>query len=303
MFLDNNKKLGIIICSKYSIPFQVILLVIRMKDDDNINTDTDYTYTVRMEAGKPVRTTHSETCLAVTGYTSREFAESPYLWIQMVPAEDRDLVLQQIEHTYSLLSPQPVEHRIRRKDGTVRWVESIVLPNQNESGSLVSYTGIIRDINERRKKDDELRESEERFRLAATVANDLVYDFDIQSETMRLFGDIKSCLGYDPDNFPKTLKSWLGSIHPDDIRKVMETYTGCVRTGENGHFDYRILGKDGTYRHWEEHVTPIFAQKGQLLKWIGAITDITEHKKTEKELHDRIKKLESIDNGQDTLPS
>ena len=99
------------------------------------------------------------------------------------------------------------------------------------------------------------------------------------------------------------MKGWLGSIHPDDIRKVMETYTGCVRTGENGHFDYRILGKDGTYRHWEEHVTPIFAQKGQLLKWIGAITDITEHKNIEKELHDRIKKLENIDNGQDTLPS
>ena len=263
-------------------------------DDNKINTATDYIYTVRMEAGKPVKTTHSETCVNVTGYTSREFADSPYLWIQMVIPEDRDSVLQQAEHIYSQISPRPIEHRIRRKDGTLRWVESIVLPHQNESGNLVSYDGIIRDITERKKKDDELRESEERFRLAATAANDIVYDFDIQSETMRMFGDVKACLGYDPEKFPKTLKSWLASIHPNDIRKVMETYIGCVRTGENGHFDYRIQGKDGSYRHWEEHVTPIFAQTGQLIKWIGAITDVTEHKKTEKELQDRINKLEGL---------
>lgn len=268
-----------------------------MKDKENTFIVRDYIYTVRMEAGEPVKTIHSEACLVVTGYTSREFTESPYLWIQMVVSEDRDNVLEQIENIYSSHSPQTIEHRIIRKDGEVRWVENIVLPHHSESGSLISYDGIVRDITERKKKGDELRESEERFRVAATVANDLVYDFDIQSEKMRLFGDIKICLGYDPDKFPTNMKSWLGSIHPDDIRGVMEIYIGCVRTRENGHFDYRIQGKDGSYRHWQEHVTPIFAEKGQLIKWIGAITDVTEHKKTEKELQDKIKKLESNNNG------
>ena len=58
---------------------------------------TDYIYTVRIENSRPVETTHSETCFAVTGYTSQEFADDPYLWIRMVPDEDHDPVRQQAE--------------------------------------------------------------------------------------------------------------------------------------------------------------------------------------------------------------
>ena len=53
------------------------------------DTVTGYMYSVRIESGKPVETMHSETCLAVTGYTSREFIADPYLWIHMVIEEER----------------------------------------------------------------------------------------------------------------------------------------------------------------------------------------------------------------------
>ena len=49
-------------------------------------------------------------------------------------------------------------------------------------------------------------------------------------------------------------------------------------------------------------MTPIFAEKGELIKWIGAITDVTEHKKTEQELQEKIKKLEDNSSGH-TAPS
>lgn len=271
-------------------------------ENNKTNTSTDYLYTVRMEAGEPVETTHSEACFDVTGYTNREFADDPFLWINMVIEEDRDLVLQQITNIYSKRFPRPVEHRIVRKDGEVRWVESIVLPHQDEDGNLTSYDGVVRDITEHKKSANELRESEERFRLAASIVADLVYDFDVENETMRVFGDIDSSAGFTQDNLPTTLKDWLESIHPDDIRSVMDTYMGCFKTGQKAHFDYRVLGQDGTYRYWEEHVTPIFSQKGKLEKWVGAITDITRRKMTEIELQNKISKLEN-NNGHNTLPS
>ncbi len=117
-----------------------------------------YIYTVRVEAGRPVETTHSESCSAVTGYTSQEFVDDPYLWIRMVIEEDLDLVRQQVKHIYSGLYPQPIQHRITKKDGVVSWVESIILPHQDEEGNLISYDGIIRDITEHKNAEDELRE-------------------------------------------------------------------------------------------------------------------------------------------------
>ncbi len=112
---------------------------------------TGYIYTVRLESGTPVETIHSEACFAVTGYTCREFAAAPYLWIRMVLEEDHDIVGDQIEQVISGHFPPPIEHRIVRKDGAVRWVESVMVPNNDINGNLISYDGIVRDITERKK--------------------------------------------------------------------------------------------------------------------------------------------------------
>ncbi len=117
---------------------------------------TDYIYTVRVEAGTPVETAHSETCLSVTGYSREELIDNPYLWILMVHEEDHHLVKQQATQALSIHSPPSVTHRIFRKDGTLRWVESTVIPNHDTDGNLISYCGIVRDITEQKKMEEHL---------------------------------------------------------------------------------------------------------------------------------------------------
>jgi PAS domain S-box-containing protein len=56
---------------------------------------TDYIYTVRVADGRPMSTTHGPACVAVTGFSSEDFARDPYLWINMVHPEDRDAVRKQ----------------------------------------------------------------------------------------------------------------------------------------------------------------------------------------------------------------
>ncbi len=125
---------------------------------------TDYIYTVRLEAGRLVETNHSDKCIAVTGYTSQEFAADPYLWIRMVVTEDHDLVRKQIEQVISGHHIDPIEHRIIRKDGALRWVESALIPCRDTYGNLVSYYGIIRDITEHKNLERELIIIEDRER-------------------------------------------------------------------------------------------------------------------------------------------
>ncbi|MEW6601454.1 MAG: PAS domain-containing protein, partial [Nitrospirota bacterium] len=90
---------------------------------------SDYIYKVRVENGMPVETTHSEACVIVTGYTSDEFMSDPYLWLRMVVKDDQDLVRKQAQEALSGHPSKPLEHRIIRKDGQMRWVESSIVPN------------------------------------------------------------------------------------------------------------------------------------------------------------------------------
>jgi len=107
---------------------------------------TDYIFTVRIDGGQPLDTVHGPACEAVTGYTAEEFHNDQYLWIRMVPEEDRDIIRDQISRILSNQKPEPIEHRIVRKDGVMRWVRNTAVPNYDRDGNLISYDGLIRDI-------------------------------------------------------------------------------------------------------------------------------------------------------------
>jgi PAS domain S-box-containing protein len=135
---------------------------------------TDYIYTVRVREGRDLETTHGPGCSAVTGYQPNEFTDDPFLWINMVPEEDRPSVEEQARRILAGEDPPPIEHRILHKNGTVRWVRNTFVPHRNEHGALVTYDGLIQDITERKKAEDSLRRSEEKFSKAFHASPDSI---------------------------------------------------------------------------------------------------------------------------------
>lgn len=117
---------------------------------------TSYTYSVTLKNGMPVSTFHSPGCLRTTGYTPEEYAADGGLWLGMVYPDDWALVLQQAQDACEGLTKGPVEHRIRHKDGTIRWVKSTVVPCCDQTGSVVRYDGVVEDITERKLAQIEL---------------------------------------------------------------------------------------------------------------------------------------------------
>jgi PAS domain S-box-containing protein len=122
---------------------------------------TDYQYTVIVKNGKASETIHSEACLAVTGYSAKEFADDPYLWYKMILPDERERVTYQSDKILKGIDLQPFEHRIICKDSKILWISDTPVPKYNSDGELVSYDGVIKDITERKNSEILLREKNE----------------------------------------------------------------------------------------------------------------------------------------------
>jgi PAS domain S-box-containing protein len=130
---------------------------------------TDYMYTVIIKNGKAIKTLHNEACISITGYTQKEFNKDPLLWINMVVPEDREMVAERFQSLLEGDDVVPVEHRIKCKNGNIRWICDTALPKYDSTGLIISYDGVMKDITEQKQTEFKLRELEEKYRKIAVV--------------------------------------------------------------------------------------------------------------------------------------
>ena len=174
---------------------------------------TDYVFHVRVEDGRAVETVHASNCEAVTGYAPREFHANEMLWIAMVPLEDRALVEQQAACILAGRDAAPIEHRIRRKDGCIRWVLNTVSAQRDGRGQVIGYDGLLRDITDRREAEQRLRENEEFGRQVVSSLQEglIVFDHDLRFRSWNRFMEQLSGLAADQvlGRHPDELFPWM----------------------------------------------------------------------------------------------
>jgi len=181
----------------------------------------------------------------------------------------------------------------RRKDGSTIDVEISV------NGTVIAGQKLIfcvcHDITERKRAEEKLNESEERFRIASQIASDVVYERDLQTGIATFYGDIDSHFGYEPGEYPRTMEGWREHVHPEDLAWIDSQSIYQMEPGVPHSIEYRMRKKDGTYMTWLDKVTVICDEKtGKPLKFLGAATDITERKQAEQALQSEKNKLQSL---------
>lgn len=246
---------------------------------------TDYMYTVKIENGRPVSTTHGPGCLAVTGYTSEYFQMSPHQWWDIIYEEDRNAVFRQAERILSGEAVQPIEHRIIHKDGSIRWIRNTIVSHYDKEGKLIAYDGVIEDITERRMAEEALKESENKFRAIAANANDAIIMMDDETNISYWNPAAERIFEYSKEEaIGKGLHRLIVPMgHHAGFSKGFERFK---ETGEGPVIGKTLelagIRKEGT-EFYAEHSISAVKIKG---KWnaIGMVRDVSERKTAEEGL-------------------
>jgi sigma-B regulation protein RsbU (phosphoserine phosphatase) len=128
-----------------------------------------YNYSVKFRPGIPASTHHGLGCLPTTGYSPDDYATDPYLWIQMVHPDDREMVRQYAAKVQTGEKIPPLEHRILRRDGSIRWIRNTIFYRYDEAGELTGYDGLVEDISERKQAEQALLERESHLLAAQEI--------------------------------------------------------------------------------------------------------------------------------------
>jgi PAS domain S-box-containing protein len=172
------------------------------------------------------------------------------------------------------------------RDGTERPIADSAAPIRHKLAAVSGVVLVFRDQTEERIAQRALVDSEERLRIALAAANQGLYDLNVQTGECTVSPEYARMLGYDPADFRETNDRWRERLHPDDREAVYGVYREYV-AGQRDEYriEFRQRTRGGEWK-WILSVGKVVEHSadGKPLRLLGTHTDITELKRTEKEL-------------------
>ena len=181
-------------------------------------------------------------------------------WLKTLHPLDRDVVLVDLEHALQCCEEFSREFRFLHDDGTVCWVWANAIPMCDENGHVTSLLGNVLDITERKRTEEALRASEQRFRLLSNSSPVGIFVSDEAGQLVYTNPRLQAIYGYDAHEL-----SGLGFtrvFYPEDYATALANWLRVSRTNESHNLERRFIHANGEKRWREIELLTFLARNG-----------------------------------------
>jgi PAS domain S-box-containing protein len=195
------------------------------------------------------------------------------------------LAIAEFTHSITSGTPMEMEARYRRADGVYRWFQVRILPVRDTEGRIAGWYGLLTDIEDRKRAEDELKRSEARHRIVVETASDAVVSIDESGAIILANHATKRIFGYDPEELigkPLTIlmPGAMRGLHEKGFKRYLDT--GARQLNWQG-TEMNALRADGEEFPAEVSFGEMTLDRRKV--FTGFIRDISEKKRAEEELH------------------
>ena len=177
--------------------------------------------------------------------------------------------------------------RIRGADGRYRWFEVRGEPLRASDGAVLSWYGVLIDIDDRRKAEEALRESEFKLRQITETQPGLLWSNGPDGEPTHINQRMLDYSGMPFEDFK--LRGWEAFVHPADFPETAKAFYHAIQTGTSYEGEMRLRRADGVFRWHHARCEPLRDRQGRVVQWYGLSVDSEERKQAE----DRLRRSEA----------
>jgi PAS domain S-box-containing protein len=217
-----------------------------------------------------------------------ELESDTYSWTQTLHPDDVERSLAKFKHSIATGEPLYDESRARRHDGTYRWFRDVAFPTRDETGKITGWYGTSMDIDDQKKAEEALRQSERELRLLVDTVPTMIFLTTPEGLPYYFNKRFADWVGTDPggEAVPRVggKSPYLELIHPDDRDYIATTVDKAFANGQASQYKGRLRRNDGQYRWLDSRVEPLRDENGAIVRWYGVIIDIDDEVRAQEAL-------------------
>ncbi|MCT7982539.1 PAS domain S-box protein [Laspinema sp. A4] len=243
----------------------------------------------------------SEETFRILGFDSHLIEPTYPKFLERIHPEDLHQFPRNFHDLVALKWPHDHEFRVLLPDGTVRYILGKGQPIFNESGERVELFGTFQDITATKLAEQELRESEEKFRQLAENIREVFFILTQSGEMIYVSPAYEEIWARSCQSLYQNPRNWLESIHPEDRPYIQRKLIRQISEGMDFDEIYRIVQPQGEIRWIRARSFPIQNPSGESYRFVGIAEDITDRKQAEEAVQESESTLRSFFNSASML--